>query len=412
MKSLPSILKSEKSDKGAEQMAKAIENKEEYLFPEYSKRKLHILSETYGELARLYRNIPGEACISPDRKDYLYQQQVHESKQVFAQHLEDISGALDEVSQTVMHVSTPALHKRKAVVSFLRKHGIQVKEIMFLEQAQGKRKINITARLIGRHTYSAEEFAGLLSVFFDRRLVAGVESPYRLTKNFEAFFFKDEPHYMVMSAMSRAVKENEKISGDNYSVEECSDGNVVLMIADGMGSGEYACKDSQSVIEFMEKFLDAGFRKEKAFSMINAAIAAQTQCCNLTTLDLCMLDLHDGEAEFIKAGAASSFHKRGNTVREIASDMLPLGSLMELSPISHSLSLMDGDMIIMMSDGVTDCFEDACGNSRLLNIIAGNHTINPREMSDYLLQYAINCQGGRIRDDMTILVAGIWETKD
>ena len=105
-----------------------------------------MLSETYGELARLYRGIPEETCTSPDRKDYLYQKQVQESKQVFAQHLKDISGALDEVSQTVMHVSTPVEHKRKAVVSFLRKHGIQVREIMVLEGAHGKRKMNITAR--------------------------------------------------------------------------------------------------------------------------------------------------------------------------------------------------------------------------------------------------------------------------
>ena len=32
-----------------------------------------------------------------------------------------------------------------------------------------------------------------------------------------------------------------------------------------------------------------------------------------------------------------------------------------------------------------------------------------KEMSDYLLRYAINCQAGRIRDDMTILTAGVWE---
>ena len=249
-------------------------------------------------------------------------------------------------------------------------------------------------------------------MFFDRRLVPSTESTYMMTKNFDIFLVEDEPHFMIMSAMSRAVKENEKISGDNYSVEECGDGNIVLMIADGMGSGENACKDSQSVIEFMEKFLDAGFQKEKAFSMINAAIAAQTQCCNLTTLDLCMLDLHSGEAEFLKAGAASSFRKRGHIVEEITSDMLPLGSLMEISPMTQGITLMDGDMLIMMSDGVTDCFENEKGSKRLQDIIAQHDSVNPREMSDYLLQYAINCQGGRIRDDMTILVAGIWETKD
>ena len=126
-------------------MAKALENRQEYLFQEYSKRKLHVLSETYGELAKLYGNIPEEVCQSSDRKEYLYRKQVSESKQVFAQHLKDISGALDEVSQTIMHVSILAEHKRKVVISFLRKHGIQVKEIMFLEGDHGKRKMNITA---------------------------------------------------------------------------------------------------------------------------------------------------------------------------------------------------------------------------------------------------------------------------
>lgn len=396
-------------------MSKTLENIEGYLFPEYSKRKLHVLSETYGELAKLYSNIPEEQRerqTYQDRREYLNQRQVVESKQIFARHLKDISGALDEVSETVMHVSVPVEHKRKALITYLRKQGIQVKEMVFLEGAQGKRKISITARLIGRHSYCVEEFAGLLSAFFGRRLVPSTESAYTMTKNFDIFMVEDEPNFMIVSAMSRAVKEDEKISGDNYSVEECGDGAIVLMIADGMGSGENACKDSQSVIEFMEKFLDAGFQKEKAFSMINAAIAAQTQCCNLTTLDLCMLDLHSGEAEFLKAGAASSFRKRGNIVEEITSDMLPLGSLTELSPMTQTISLMDGDMLIMMSDGVTDCYEDEKGNSRLRDIIARYDTVNPRELSDYLLQYAISCQSGRIRDDMTILVAGVWETKD
>ena len=89
------------------------------------------------------------------------------------------------------------------------------------------------------------------------------------------------------------------------------------MLADGMGSGEQACRDSQAVIEFMERFLEAGFRKEKAFTMVNGAIAAQNGCCNLTTLDVCALNLLTGEAEFVKAGAAASYIKRGTWVEPI-----------------------------------------------------------------------------------------------
>ena len=44
-------------------MSKTLENIEGYLFPEYSKRKLHCLSETYGELAKLYKDIPEEKTV-------------------------------------------------------------------------------------------------------------------------------------------------------------------------------------------------------------------------------------------------------------------------------------------------------------------------------------------------------------
>ena len=113
-----------------------------------------------------------------------------------------------------------------------------------------------------------------------------------------------------------------------------------------------------------------------------------------------------GDAEFIKAGAAASFIRRGRKVEEISSDTLPLGSMEELSPVTQGVKLVDGDMIIMMSDGITDVIGNG-DTSKLKEILLRINTRNPKELSDVLLQYAINCQGGRIRDDMTILVCSI-----
>ena len=214
---------------------------------------------------------------------------------------------------------------------------------------------------------------------------------------------------MIMSAVSRAVKEDEKISGDNFSIEEYNQAKTILMIADGMGSGEQAHKDSQAVIELMENFLEAGFPKEKAFSMTNGAIASQSQCCNLTSLDVCSIDLMTGDADFLKAGAASSYIRRGRHVEKIASDTLPLGSMDELCPMLQTVRIEEDDMVIMLSDGAADVFGDSGANS-LAEVIGRNNTANPKDMSDYLLQYAINCQGGHISDDMTILVCRIMHS--
>lgn len=395
-------------------MAKTTEYVEGFLFPEYSKRKLQCLSGTYEELSRLYRDIPKVDKVCENRREYLYEKQLIESKLVFARHLHEISGAVNDVAETVMYVSLPTEHKRKALFRYLKKQGIQVKEIVFIEQGDAKRRLSIVARAYGKmqtgKSCTAQELAHLLSVFYDKRLIPCEDSALVMSRNFSTFLFEDEPPFTLMSAMSRAVKENERISGDNYSVEEYSQGELVLMIADGMGSGEQASKDSESVIEFFEKFLDAGFHAEKAFTMVNAAIASQNQCANMTTLDLCRINLHTAEAEFIKAGAVSSFLKRGYLIQEITCDSLPLGSFTEISPMTQSIQLMDGDMLIMMSDGVLDCFESENGYNRMKDILARYDTANPKELSDYLLQYAINCQGGRIKDDMTILTAGLWES--
>ncbi len=86
----------------------------------------------------------------------------------------------------------------------------------------------------------------------------------------------------------------------------------------------------------------------------------------------------------------------------MAADTLPLGSMDELSPITQSVRLADTDMLIMVSDGVSDAIDDAAVG-RLRELISRSPIQNPKEMADYLLRSAISSQGGRIRDDMTVL---------
>lgn len=385
------------------------------LFTGYSKKKLYCLAETYEELAKLYRGRQNTADMPADkaaldRKDILYRKELRETNQIFANHLEEISEAFLEVADTVVHVSKPVEHKRRALIQYLKKHGIQARELIFIEGG-ASRRISMEARSVLKKEIPAEDLAGLLSVYFNRRLMPALDSAMQLGRGYDLFIFEDEPHFMVLSAMSRAVKEGEKISGDNFSIEEYSHNQMVAMISDGMGSGEQACHDSRSVIEFMEKFMEAGFSKEKALMMVNGALFSQNPGGNLTTLDVCSIDLLSGEADFIKVGAAASFLKRGMHVEEISADTLPLGSVEDINSMQMMVQLRNTDMLIMVSDGVTDAFGEF-GAGRMKDIIAKTNYVNPKELSDYLLKCAIGCQGGRIRDDMTVLAMYINQSND
>lgn len=389
----------------------SVENKP--LFTGYSKRKLYCLAQTYEELAKLYRDSQSVDKMSVevgslDRRDILYRRELNETKQMFANHLEEISEAFLEVADTVVQVSLPLERKKKALAQHLKKQGIQVKEIVFLEGGPSRR-ISMEARSLERREISADELAGLLSVYFDRRLMTSIDSAAALGRGYNLFLFEDEPSFTVLSAAARAVKEDEKISGDNFSIEEYNQNQMVAMISDGMGSGEQACHDSRTVIEFMEKFMDAGFSKEKAMMLVNGAFFSKNPGANLTTLDICSINLLNGEAEFIKAGAAASFVKHGTRVEEISFDTLPLGGTDEIDSMQFSVPLYDSDMLIMVSDGVVDAFGEF-GARHLKDVIAKIKFINPKEFADYLIKCAIRCQGGHIRDDMTVLAMYINQT--
>jgi stage II sporulation protein E len=118
---------------------------------------------------------------------------------------------------------------------------------------------------------------------------------------------------------------------------------------------------------------------------------------------VCGVDLINGEVEFIKAGAAPSFLKRGRKVEVFACDNLPLGSSDRICPFTQTTRLTQGDMLIMVSDGVTDALDI----NKLANLISKSNVASPRELSDKILSNAINAGNGHIRDDMTVITASL-----
>ena len=79
----------------------------------------------------------------------------------------------------------------------------------------------------------------------------------------------------------------------------------------------------------------------------------------------------------------------------------------ETEPVHRTLQ--DGDYLIMVSDGVVDAFGGEAYEGSLGSIIGGKQDQNPSEIAERLLRMAICAGAGRIRDDMTVGVIGVWE---
>lgn len=145
-------------------------------------------------------------------------------------------------------------------------------------------------------------------------------------------------------------KVGQTVCGDSCCVFT-SENKQIICIADGMGSGINAAKESHKSAKLMEGLMRKGVSKEDAIRVINETLI-KSDCETVLALDVAVIDLKTGVCEFVKAGAAPTYVIRNGSVYELGSRSVPVGILDELSLEYERSRLLSGDVILMVSDGM------------------------------------------------------------
>ncbi|MBC2582589.1 stage II sporulation protein E [Clostridium sp. DJ247] len=221
---------------------------------------------------------------------------------------------------------------------------------------------------------------------------------------------EETPKFHIASYVNRQCKEGESYAGDSYSFGKLPDGSYMTILSDGMGSGPQANKESSAAVELIEKFTKAGFSKLTAINTINSIMTIKfSENEKFSTLDLSSADLYEGEMDFMKVGAVASFIKRGDDVEVINSKTLPIGVLDKPDVDVTRKKIKNGDIIIMLSDGVIDYENKSAGKiDWIVDFLKGTKVTDPRELCNEIIEKAKELSGGKTRDDMTAIVQKIY----
>lgn len=371
------------------------------------RRRLLNYADSFCELAKSYDQEFGEEY--QDRGTLFMERRLWENRQIIRGHLNEMAKIMTEAACEVLAYRPMEWKKKRILIQALAEEGIRVENPCYLPRTNGQQAVALTMSTLKGAKVSADEAADMISVLLDRRLQLAVASPYMIESIPQSFVLEEEAAFIVLTGFSRAVKESETVSGDNYSVIEAEKGRVTVMISDGTGSGEAAGRDSERVLDLMEKMLEAGFGMDTAIDMVNTALFAVGEDRNHPTLDICDIDLYRGSCQLRKVGGAVTFLKRSEEVEPLVMGSLPLGIFQKVEVQPVDKILQDGDFLIMVSDGVVDAFEKGEQENAMLRVVSGLQGTNPGEMAERLLRIALGACGGKIRDDMTIGVIGVWE---
>lgn len=382
----------------------------EMMLADYSRKRLLTYADSFQELAHCL----GNDCrlSSEDRQQLLESYNLWEKQQILCNHMAEVSKILAKMASEVFYFTPLPERLKKKITQALKSEKIILKDIYYIRSSgdvQEERELSIGANISSERSggYHIQDVADMLSVLLDRRLSVAVASPYRVDREEKTFIFVEEPCFLVVPGYAKAVKEGESMSGDNYSIIETIKGDFNVFLADGMGSGEDACRDSEWVLDLLEKLVEAGYDMDTAMSLLNnALLVASGQ--NMSTLDVCSVDLYSGMCRFRKAGAATTFLKSNTYVEQITMQSLPLGIFQNRESEVITRELIENDYIIMVTDGVIDALEGGGYEEMLQSYIEDLQERNPEEMARKILQFALRCSGGRVADDMTVVVLGVY----
>jgi stage II sporulation protein E len=333
-----------------------------------------------------------------------------ESRELVSEQLAGVANILENFSEEIYNNIDLEKKLEKELEQEIRKFPVSVRNIMVIENTNKRKEVHITIKGKKQESISSKELVNIISKIMKKRMRLEEGSKYITDEEYNTMKFVEERLFRTMQGISRTTKEGEKVSGDNFSFLDLSNGQTILALSDGMGTGLEACKESEAAIDLLEQFMEAGFDKTTAIKMINSVLVLKSNEHSFSTIDMSIIDMYTGVCEFIKIGAASTFIKRSDSVETIKSTSLPVGVFNKVDFDTTTRKLYEGDFLVMVTDGIVDADTELIEKETWIeDALMEIKSKNPQEIADCLLERAKEKVGHKIQDDMTVLVSKIWK---
>ena len=288
--------------------------------------------------------------------------------------------------------------KERALNVALLGAGIVCSEVMIYGEDD-----NLTLSLITFGRADVKKIAAIASHLFGVEMM--ISQRLALSRDKFCCILKKKPHYDAAFGVACARKDGETASGDTHSVIKIDESHFMVALSDGMGSGEYARRISETTISLLESFYRAKMPSELVLSTINKLLTFNKEE-SFACVDIAVVDLNSGGTDVVKIGSPAGFILSDTTVKVLENSSLPLGILDSIRPDSTEYTLNENDVLLFISDGIADAFGST---TDLYEALRTTPTHNPQQLADTLLQRALQAYGGKAKDDMTAVAVRLFK---
>ncbi len=317
---------------------------------------------------------------------------VAEGKKLVVEQFKNISMILKDVQENLLEKTAISHNTETKILAALDKIGVVSSGVRIFSADGFTVEIHNPDFYINSN--AEEKIAEELTNIFDVTMVL-TES------NSEKLVYSQKTELVPSLSIASLPRKNSAFCGDNCAYFTFGTGKLAIVLSDGMGSGEAASFQSNVAVTLAKRLLTSGFSTQTCVHLINNILMTNADRETFATVDLCVVNLYSGIAEFVKTGAAPSYIKQKTEETVISSTSLPAGLVSSPDADFSIKYLQSDDILIIASDGITDAL-DRTDKNEIFELCKIYH--NPDELSQKILDTTITRSGGVATDDLTVCV--------
>lgn len=360
-------------------------------------------------------------CIKPDqvleimkqqyslyKNDQHWKKQIIDSRQLVAEQLSGVSQVMEDLAKEIKREGQELFMQEEQIRSALEELGLSIHSIDIISLDEG----NVEIEIIHQYTKGFDEcrkiIAPLLSEIVGEHIAVKNEQALERKEGYSTVLFGSAKEYEVETGIAGAAKGGDLLSGDSFSTVELGNGKFAVALSDGMGNGERARAESSTALTILQQLLQSGMDEKLAIKSVNSILMLRSSDEVFATVDVALIDQYSAQTTFMKIGSTPSFIKRGKEVFPVTANNLPVGIISDIDVDLVSVPLQDGDILIMMTDGIYDAPGHTVNKEMWMKrMITEIETEVPQQFADILLERAVRYHHGEIYDDMTVVVAKV-----
>lgn len=343
--------------------------------------------------------------------NFVWKKKLDEKNKSMSVQLQGVSEVISDLADDIRDSKNEKYTDKKELIrKILMQKGIVISDIKIKKNDSDRTIVTIYTKDCDENIENMAKKIGrvLTKVLQEKMTLQKKKSSLKPDNDSLAFSFISSDLYNLNVGIARAKKYDSPVSGDTSLQTKLNDGKYLLAISDGMGSGPEARKSSKIAIKMLERMLTSGFKKDVSIKMINSTLSANNDEDMYATLDILILDLYQGNIEFIKNGACPTYIKRNKEVELVKSISLPTGIINDIDLVVYDKDIKDGDIIVMCSDGIVESNTEYLHKELWLKYFLEElQTDDVQQIADLIISEAIDNDYGKEKDDMTVIVAKV-----